>query len=173
VGLLEALEERLEHRTDLLAARLLIDSYRRLVRGRFAESGLTVAALHDQMVVLGCTKTSAAVRDWVTEGGTMAPQQFEDLERLNTALALGMSDRRLRELFAGVQRRRGFRRATGRALAGAARGSTIVEDDRRVDAETGLSIADLRDAVIEAVVVSVERYDRPVPITLIGQLETT
>lgn len=173
VGLLEALEERLSHRTDLLAARLLIDSYRRLVRTRFAESKMTVAALREQMAALGCRKTSAAVRDWVTEGGTMAPQQFEDLERLNTALALEMSDRRLRELFSGVQRRRGFRRATGRALAAAARGSTVVEDDRRVDAETGLSIADLRDAVIEVVVVSVDRCDRLMPLTLIGQLETT
>ena len=40
----------------------------------------------------------------------MAPQQFADLERLNEALDLGMSTVQLRELFAGVQRRRGFRR---------------------------------------------------------------
>lgn len=172
VGLLEALEERLAHRPDLLAARLLVDSYRRLVRTRFAESKLAVAAVHRKMTELGCEKTMGAVRDWVTEG-TMAPQQFEDLERLNTALELGMSDTRLRELFAGVQRRRGFRRATGRALAAAARRSTAVEDDRRLDAETGLSIADLRDAVIEAVVVSTLQCDGRVPLTLIGRLETS
>lgn len=172
VGLLEALEERLAHRPDLLAARLLVDSYRRLVRTRFAESKLAVAAVHRKMTELGCEKTMGAVRDWVTEG-TMAPQQFEDLERLNTALELGMSDTRLRELFAGVQRRRGFRRATGRALAAAARSSTAVEDDRRLDAETGLSIADLRDAVIEAVVVSTLPCDGRVPLTLIGRLETS
>lgn len=172
VGLLEALEERLGHRTDLVAARLLVDSYHDLVRIRFAESGLTVSALHGEMTNLGCDKTSAAVRDWVT-AGTMAPQQFEDLGWLNTALNLGMSDGRLRELFAGVQRRRGFRRAAGRALSGAARSSTVVGDDRQVDAETGLSIADLRDAVIEAVVISVVLCERPVPFTLLGRLERT
>jgi hypothetical protein len=170
VGLIEALEERLAHRPDLVAARLLVDSYRRLVRTRLAESKLTVSVLYRKMVALGCEKTQTAVRNWVTEG-TMAPQQFEDLERLNTALELGMSSTRLRELFAGVQRRRGFRRATGRALAAAARSSTVVEDDRRLDAETGLSIADLRDAVIEATVVSTAPCDRPVPLTLIGRLE--
>jgi hypothetical protein len=172
VGLLEALEERLGHRPDLLAARLLVDIYRRQVRTRFAESKLTVGALHQKMTTLGCQKTPAAVRDWVTEG-TMAPQQFKDLERLNTALDLGMSDQRVRELFAGVQRRRGFRRAAGRALAAAARSSTLVEDDRRIDAETGLSIADLRDAVIEAVVVAVVPCGRLMPLTLLGRLETT
>ena len=46
VGLLEALEERLGHRPDLLAARLLVDNYRRLVRTTFGASGLTIAALH-------------------------------------------------------------------------------------------------------------------------------
>jgi hypothetical protein len=170
VGLLEALEERLGHRPDLLAARLLIDNYRRLVRSTFATSGLTVAALHREMGALGCDRTTAAVRDWVT-GETMAPQQFDDLERLRTALDLPMSEGQLRELFAGVQRRRGFRRAAGRALAAAARSSTLVEDENRIDADTGLSIADLRDAVIEAVVITVARRDGPVPLTLIGQLE--
>ena len=171
VGLIEALEERLGHRPDLVAARLLVDIYRRLVRQKFEESGKTVAALYDEMAALGCQKTIAAVRDWVTEGGTMAPQHFEDLRRLNAALGLGMSGQRLRELFAGVQRRRGFRRATGRALAAAARSSTVVEDDGRLNAETGLSIADLRDAVIEAVVMDVTHCDELVPLTLIGRLE--
>jgi hypothetical protein len=170
VGLIEALEERLGHRPDLLAARMLVDSYRRTVRTRFAASGLTVVALHRALTDLGCDKTSAAVRDWVTDG-TMAPQQFDDLAMLNDALDLGMSDARLHELFAGVQRRRGFRRAAGRALAAAARSSTLVEDDRHVDAETGLSIADLRDAVIEAIVIAVTPCERPVPLTLLGRLE--
>ena len=39
VGLLEALEERLGDRPDLLAARFLLDDYRRLSGARFAESG--------------------------------------------------------------------------------------------------------------------------------------
>jgi hypothetical protein len=170
VGLLEALEERLGDRPDLLAARFLVDNYRRIVRRRFAESGLTITALHRSLVALGCDKTTAAVRSWVTEG-TMAPQQFDDLERLNDALGLGMSTLQLRELFAGVQRRRGFRRAAGRSLAAAARGSTVVADESRVDAETGLSIADLRDAVVEAVVIEVVTCDQPVPLTLLGRLE--
>ncbi len=170
VGLLEALEDRLGHRPDLVATRYLIDSYRKLVRTRFAESGFTIAALHRRLVDLGCDKTTAAVRDWVSDS-TMAPQQFEDLERLNSALDLGMSEDRLREFFIGVQRRRGFRRAAGRALAAAARSSTVVEDDRRVDTSTGLSIADLRDAVVEATVISVAYCDHRVPMTLLGRLE--
>ena len=170
VGLLEALEGRLSHRPDLLAARFLVDNYRRVVRRRFAESRLTVTALHRALAALGCDKTTTAVRLWLTEG-TMAPQRFDDLERLNKALDLGMSPLELRELFAGVQRRRGFRRAAGRALAAAARGATIVADESRVDADTGLSIADLREAVIEAVVLDVVHAEQPVPLTLVGTLE--
>ncbi len=170
VGLIEALEERLGDRPDLLAARMLVDSYRRTVRGRFVASGITVAALHRAMADLGCDKTSAAVRDWVTDG-TMAPQQFSDLAILNECLDLGMSEARLRELFTGVQRRRGFRRAAGRALAAAARSSTLVEDDTQIDAASGVSIADLRDAVIEAIVITVSPCGRPMPLTLLGRLE--
>lgn len=170
VGLLEALEERLADRPDLMAARFLVDHHRRLVRSRFAESGLTVAALHRAVVALGCDKTSGAVRSWVTDG-TMAPQHIDDLKRLNEALELGLTPTRCSELFAGVQRRRGFRRAAGRALAAAARGSTVVADETRIDPETGLSVADLRDAVVEAVVVQVSPCDHPVPLTLLGILE--
>ena len=170
VGLLEALEERLGDRPDLLAARLLVEDYRRRVRTRFAASRLSIANLHRALVGRGCDKTNAAVRSWVT-GVTMAPQQFEDLEKLNDALDLELAPLQLRELFAGVQRRRGFRRAAGRALAAAARGSTVVADENRVDAETGFSIADLRDAVVEAVVIEVLCCDKPVPLTLLGRLE--
>lgn len=170
VGLLDALEERLGHRPDLLAARYLIDHYRRLVRTRWSESGLTIAALHRAMIELGCDKTGQAVRSWVTEG-TMAPQHIDDLECFNSALGLGMSAVQLRELFAGVQRRRGFRRAAGRALAAAARDATVVSDTDHIDSETGLSIADLRDAIVEAVVLEVASCDNPVPLTLLGTLE--
>jgi len=171
VGLLEALEERLAHRPDLLAARMLIDRYHRLVRERLAEAGLSYATLHRKLVALGCDKTAFATRSWVTEGGIMAPRDRADLQRLAAALDLGMSDVQIGELFAGVQRRRVFRRAAGRVLAQAARSSTLVDDAQRVDAETGLSIADLRDAVIEAVVLDVSRCDAPVPVTLLGRLE--
>ncbi len=171
VGLLTALEERLAHRPDLLAARLLIDSYHQLVRTRFSSSGLTIAELHRRLTAVGCDKTAVAVRSWVTGGGTMAPRDLADLRSLNAVLHLGMSDTQLNELFAGVRRRRDFRRAAGRALAQAARSSTAVEDTQRVDADTGLSIADLRDAIIEATVLAVEPCDGVVPLTLIGRLE--
>jgi hypothetical protein len=170
VGLLEALEERFRDRPDLLAARFLVDDYRRRVRSRFAESGLTVLALHRILTDLGCDKTSAAVRSWVTDN-TMAPQHKDDLERLNEGLGLGFSQQQVDELFAGVQRRRGFRRAAGRALTAAARDSTVVNDENRVDDDTGLSVADLREAVVEATVVSVSACDRPVSLTLLGRLE--
>jgi len=172
VGLLEALEERLADRPDLMAARFLVDHHRRLVRSQFTASGLTIDGLHRMLVDLGCERTSAAVRSWVTDS-TMAPQHFDDLERLNQGLELGLSPVETRELFAGVQRRRGFRRAAGRALAAAARGSTIATDETRVDSETGLSIADLREAVVEAVVVGVRPCDHPVPLTLLGRLENS
>lgn len=171
VGLLEALEERLADRPDLMAARMLVDRYHQLVRTRFAESGLTFASLHRALAARGCDKTSFAVRSWVTDGGIMAPRELGDLRLLCETLELGMSATQVVELFACVQRRRVFRRAAGRALAEAARSSTVVDDHRRVDAETGLSIADLRDAVIEAVVRDVHRCDELVPLTLLGRLE--
>jgi hypothetical protein len=152
---------------------LLIDRYHQTVRRHFAESGLTVAKLHRKLTSVGCNKTPFAIRSWVTDGGIMAPRDRIDLERLQTALDLGMTEVQMDELFACVQRRRVFRRAAGRALAEAARSSTLVDDARRVDAETGLSIADLRDAVIEAVVLSSSQCDAPVPLTLLGRLEST
>ena len=171
VGLLAALEERLGHRPDLLAARLLIDGYHQLVRSRFVNSGLTIAELHRRLAAGGCDKTAVTVRSWVTGGGIMAPRDLVDLRSLNTVLGLGMSDLQLDTLFAGVRRRRDFRRAAGRALARAARSSAAVDDTLRVDADTGLSIADLRDAIIEATVITVDPCDTVIPLTLIGRLE--
>ena len=52
------------------------------------------------------TRPRLPSRSWVTEGGIMAPRDLVDLQRLNTALDLGMSDVQMDELFAGVQRRR-------------------------------------------------------------------
>jgi hypothetical protein len=171
VGLLAALEERLAHRPDLLAARLLIDGYHEVVRTRFLASGLSIAELHRLLVAAGCDKTSVTVGSWVTGGGIMAPRDLADLRSLNVVLGLGMSDLQLDTLFAGVRRRRDFRRATGRALARAARSSAAVDDTQRVDADTGLSMADLRDAIIEATVIAVEPSDTVIPLTLIGRLE--
>ena len=160
-------------RPDLVAARLLINHYHELIRTRFRESGLNIVELHRALTRVGCDKTSVAVRSWIGAGGIMAPRDFADLDRLNAVLGLGMSDTRLRELFAVVQRRRVFRRAAGRALAAAARSATVVEDDLRVDPETGLSVADLKDAVVEATVLSVSRCESPVPLTILGRLEDT
>ena len=102
----------------------------------------------------------------------MAPRDLDDLRRLDQALGLGLGHLRLQETFAAVQRRRGFRRAAGRALAEAARGSAVVADATLVDPDTGLSVADLRDAIIEAVVVSVHPCERLVAVTELAQLET-
>jgi hypothetical protein len=172
VGLIEALEERLANRPDLLAARIMIDHYHRVVRAKFRESGLSLSEFHRRMVGAGCDKTSFATRSWVIEGTIMAPRDYEDLESLNAVLQLEMSDVQTAELFAGVQRRRNFRRAAGRALAEAARSSTVSEDQGKVDDESGLSIADLRDAVIEATVVATEPCAAPIPLSLIGRLES-
>jgi hypothetical protein len=114
-----------------------------------------------------------AIRDWVEAQSRLAPRDLADLRRLNAALRLGLTDRELDEIFAAVQRRRGFRRGAGRVLAEAARSSTAVTDGERVDAETGLSVADLREAVVEAVVLSVISCPVPLPLTELGRLETT
>lgn len=172
VGLIEALEERLAHRPDLLAARLLVDAYRSRVRRRFVESGMTVFDVYHALRAGGCDKDPLTMKNWII-GTTMAPQQFDDLRRLNQALGLEMSSVELRELFRGVQRRRGFRRSAGRALAAAAREATVVDDAARVDGGTGLSVADLRDAVIQAEVVSVSPSASLVPFTLLRRMEST
>jgi hypothetical protein len=172
LGLLEALEERLRlRRPDLLVGRLLIDSYQKGVRERFVDSGFSIAELRRRLAAVGCDKTTFAIRSWVVSDGTLAPRDEPDLRRLNEVLGLGMSDTRLDEVFAAVQRRRGFRRAAGRILAEAARSSTLATDRSRVDTDTGLSIADLNEAVVEAVVVSVDHEPTETPISETGRLE--
>jgi hypothetical protein len=172
LGLLEALEERLRHRRpDLLAGRLLIDSYHRTVQTRYRKAGLSLIELQRALAELGCDKTVHAIRGWVGAQGTLAPRELADLRRLNFALALGLTNRQVAEVFAAVQRRRGFRRAAGRVLAEAARSSVAVTDHARIDPDTGLSIADLQEAVVEATVVSVTACPSPVPVTELGRLE--
>jgi hypothetical protein len=106
----------------------------------------------------------------VDEEGPLAPRDYEDLRRLNDALAMGMNSLRLREAFAGVRRWRAFRRATGKALVAASRGSLITSEATRIDAETGLSVADLRELVLEAEVLEVRPCDEPVAFAEIGYL---
>jgi hypothetical protein len=141
------------------------------VQSQFAVSGISVTALHTRLTALGCEKTLPAVRSWVLPEGVMAPRDRKDLELLNRALDLGLTDRRLSEIFAAVQRRRVFRRAAGRALAEAARTATVANAVSTVDPDTGLSIADLREAVIEAEVIAVAPCSGVVPLAELGHLE--
>jgi hypothetical protein len=172
VGLIEALEDRLapRHRADLLAARLLVREYQDRVHRTFAESGLSVATLQEQLSRRGCTKVELTIRSWVTPGGPMAPRDRDDLWRLNDALGLKYTTTRLHEIYSALMRIRTFRRAAGNALARAAGAAAFSRDDSRVDAETGLSVADLRDAVIVATVKRVRDVTQPVRLTDTGRL---
>jgi len=171
-GLLDALADRLkDHRPDLLASSLLIGDFQASVRGAFEASGMTKMDLYEKLVGLGFRKTYQAAGGYVERGGPLAPRDLDDLRRLDHALGLGLSERRVREIFAGVQRRRVFRRAAGKALSTAARGATIHSEMTRVDLETGLSLTDLREAVLEAKVLRVRRCPDPVPLNEIGRLE--
>jgi hypothetical protein len=171
VGLLEALTDRLaKQRPDLLAAHLLTQDLRRAVHHAFRASAMTTAELYERLKALGFDKTYHAARGYVDDEGPLAPRDFEDLRRLAGVLGLGVSAPRLREVYAGVRRWRGFRRAAGRALAQASRAAAVAEDETRIDPETGLSIADLREAVLEARVLEVRQCAAPVPVAEIGYL---
>lgn len=170
VGLLDALAERLKHRPDLFAATLLVTDLQSNVRKAFRTSGITISQLFRRMRAAGFSKTYAAARGYVGEGGPLAPRDLDDLRRLNAVLQIGFDDVRIREIFAGVSRLRNFRRAAGRALAAAARGATIADSDA-VDPETGLSVADLRDVVLEARVIDVRSCPELVPLAELGRLE--
>lgn len=172
IGLLEAVADRLKkERPDLLAANLLIGNLRRTVQRAFGASGMTRMELFERLRSLGFEKTYYAARSYVDEDGPLAPRDFVDLQRLNEALGLSMSQQRLREVFAGVHRWRTFRRAAGKALVAASRGSLVTTSEAtRIDRETGLSIADLRDLVLEAEVLDVRECPEPVPLAEIGYL---
>lgn len=171
VSLLDALESALKHRPDILVARLLARDFRRSVLTGFASMNIGPADLHRQLAAKGCTKTSIAVRSWVTPGGPIAPRDLVDVERLVDVLGLGYTPTRLRETFAGISRIRTFRRAAGKALQKAASAAVIAADDARIDPETGLSIADLREAVMVVTVRSVVRLDEPVRLGETGRLQ--
>lgn len=171
IGLLEAVADRLKKaRPDLLAANLLIGDLRRTVQRGFVASAMTRMELFERLRSLGFEKTYHAARGYVDEDGPLAPRDFVDLQRLNDALSLGMAERRLREIFAGVRRWRAFRRAAGKALVAASRGSLVTSEATRIDVETGLSIADLRELVLEAQVLDVRQCPEPVALAEIGYL---
>jgi hypothetical protein len=171
LGLLEAVADRLtKERPDLLAANLLIGGLRAAVRRGFVASGMTRRDLFERLRSLGFQKTYHAARGYVDEDGPLAPRDLVDLQRLNEALRLGLGDQRLREIFAGVRRWRTFRRAAGKALVAASRGSLGAAEATRVDRETGLSVADLQDLVLEAEVLEVRVRRELVSLAEIGRL---
>jgi hypothetical protein len=172
IGLLDVVAERMKrHRPDLYAAGLVISDLQATVRRAFKASGMTPTRLHRALVDLGFRKTYQATRGYVGEGGPLAPRDLADLERLNQALGLQLSPLRIQEMFAAVQRRRIFRRSAGRALAAAARSSTVASESARIDPETGLSLADLREVVVQATVIAVRTCPEPVPLGDLGRLE--
>ena len=60
-------------------------------------------------------------------------------------------------------------RAAGKALVAASHGSLITSEAMRIDGETGLSVADLRELVLEARVVEVKEREA-VPLAETGYL---
>jgi hypothetical protein len=171
LGLLEALAHRLKsERPDLLAANLLIADLRTNVRQRFAASGMNRTQLYEALRSLGFEKTYHAARSYVDDGGPLAPRDLTDLQRLNEALQMGMTGRRLTETFAGVRRWRTFRRAAGKALVAASRDSHAARGAMQVDPETGLTLDDLRELVLEATVVETRHCADLVSMAEIGHL---
>jgi hypothetical protein len=171
LGLLEALSERLkQERPDLLAANLLIRELRAKITAAFATSGMAHGELFEKLCTVGFEKTFHTACRYVEEDGPMAPRDFEDLKRLNEVLGLEMSGLRLREVFTGVQRWRGFRRAAGKALIAASRVSLESPAALSIDHETGLSLADLRDLVLEAEILSIRECLEQVPLMEVGHL---
>jgi hypothetical protein len=170
VGLLDALEARLQHRPAVLSARLLLRDYKERVVTRYSESGITYAQLHRELQAVGCTKSAVAVRSWVSGGTRMAPRDYADFERLTRVLEFGWSPTRTHEAFLGISRIRTFRRAAGKALLRAANAAVVADDETRIDPETGLSIADLREAVVVALVSAVTPLSRQVRLSETGRL---
>ena len=165
VGLLDAIADRLRtHRPDLFVANLVIRDLRASILENFRRSGMSKTDLYDRLVGLGFDKTYQAARGYVVERGPLAPRDYSDLRRLNTTLELGYDERRLAEVFTAVKRERAFRRATGRALASAARRTVTMEDTALVDDDIGLSIADLQELVLEARILGVRRCESPIPL---------
>jgi hypothetical protein len=172
LGLLEAIANRLKRqRPDLLTSSLLISDLRATVNEAFEKSGMTRVELFEKLCSFGFEKTYFAARSYVDEEGPLAPRDLDDLKRLNQALVLGFSDQRVNEIFSGGSRWRTFRRALGKALVAAAHGLAAPTTATRVDQDTGLSVADLRELVLEAEVIEVRTCPALVPVTEIGRLE--
>lgn len=173
VGLLEAVADTLKkRRPDLLVANLVITDLRSRVRRRFRDAGITQTELFERMKQRGFVKTIQALRGYVDDEGPLAPRDFDDLRRLNDSLEIGMDPQRLKEAFAGVQRWRVFKRVAGKALVAASRSSVVATEATAIEAETGLSVADLRELVLEAKVVEVKECPGLVALAEIGFLRS-
>jgi hypothetical protein len=174
VGLMDALQDTFAKlRPDLAVAYILMKDYRKRLQRAFLATGMSAGTLYQRLVMLGCTKDEQTVRSWVEPYGPMAPRDFNDNKYLVMALGLDIGARELREIFSGVLRIRGFRISAGQALARAAvaaAASTNSADAARLEKEMGVSIADLKDAVIEANVIATRILDTPVPVTALGRL---
>ena len=171
VGLLNAISERLRtQRPDLYAAAIVIEDLRSVIGQSFQRSGLSAKGLHERLTENGFRKTYQATRGYVSETGPLAPRDYADLERLNAALQMGYDSQRLHQVFASVTKERTFRRATGRALAAAARHSLEVPATDVEDDALGLSTSDLQELVLEARIQSVQRSTTPVPVSETGFL---
>jgi hypothetical protein len=172
LGLLGAISDRLKRaRPDLFAANLLISDWRTTVRRIFQSRAITRVQLFESMRSVGFEKTYQAARGYVDQDGPLAPRDLPDLQRLNRALDMGLTDLRTREVFAAVQRVRTFRRAVGKALVTAAHDSVVASDPVRVDDATGLSAADLRELVLEARILELRHCQQRLPLTEMGQLK--
>jgi hypothetical protein len=174
VGLMEALDETFRRvRPDLAAAHVLVRDLRRRVQAAFAVFGRGFHHLFSWVAALGCDKDEQTVRSWVLQSGPMAPREVDDLRRLCKAVSLSVPDSELREVFQGVRRIRGFRISAGLALSRAAVAAAAMDDAveiKELEREMGVSVADLRDAVLEVQVLEVTMLDEPVPVASIGRL---
>lgn len=163
-----------EDRPDLRAARMVVELFKRRIQDGFsalrrAFGDLAVQEFCRRVRLAGSTKSDAAIRGWIEPDGPLGPRDLEDLRCLCRALSLPTDEDWLRASHAALVRMRGFRRALGRALSEAAR-QAVAANDSRVDPETGLSVADLREAVVVATVVAVGPQRRHVRATEVGRL---
>jgi hypothetical protein len=168
VNLVEALEERMQDRTDLWTARLLVEGFRESLTTAVRSRGWTPARLHEAMRSHNSTISYDAVAAWL-RGDVMAPQDTEDLRRLGEILDIALVQRRLYALRRALGRWRGFRRAAGRALARMAAAAVTAPLDPEDLDQLGMDEDDLREAVLVTRVRSVARVEGRVPWSEIGR----
>jgi len=174
VGLMDALQETFTKlRPDLAVAHILMKDYRRRLRLAYTSTGISLSSLYERLRALGCEKDQQTIKSWVGPYGPMAPREFSDNQHLCRVLGLNLSTQELNEIYSGVLRIRGFRISAGHALARAAVAavaSNNIAGAARLEAEMGVSIADLKDAVIQAKVIARRNLDYPISVTALGRL---